>query len=77
MTSTHKSFPQVLLEAMAKGLSIVASNIHGVRTVVEHGTTGLLVDLKKTAFAAAFHRVIAENGLYKICHVARWSCSQI
>ena len=65
MTSTHESFPQVLLEAMAKGLPIVASNIHGVRTVVEHGTTGLLVDLKKTAFAAAFHRVITEHGLYQ------------
>jgi glycosyltransferase involved in cell wall biosynthesis len=69
MTSTHESFPQVLLEAMAKGLPIVAGNIHGVRTVVEHGTTGLLVDLKKTAFAAAFHRVITENGLYqKLSH---------
>ena len=65
MTSTHESFPQVLLEAMAKGLPIVASNIHGVRTVVEHGTTGLLVDVKKTAFAAAFHRLITENRLYQ------------
>jgi glycosyltransferase involved in cell wall biosynthesis len=65
MTSTHESFPQVLLEAMAKGMPIVASNIHGVRTVVEDGTTGLLVDLKEKAFADAFHRVMAENGLYE------------
>jgi glycosyltransferase involved in cell wall biosynthesis len=65
MTSTRESFGQVLLEAMTKALPIVASNIHGVRTVVEDGTTGLLVELKEKAFADAFHRLTAEKGLYQ------------
>lgn len=65
MTSTRESFPQVLLEAMAKGLPIVASNINGVRTVVEDGAAGLLVELKEKAFADAFHRLIIEKGLYQ------------
>lgn len=65
MTSTHESFPQVLLEAKAKGLPIIASNIHGVRTVVGDGTTGLLVDLEKKAFADAFQRLMTEDGLYQ------------
>lgn len=65
MTSTHESFGQVLLEAMAKGLPIVASNIRGVRTVVEDGSAGLLVELEETAFADAFHRIMTEDGLYQ------------
>ncbi len=65
MTSTNESFPQVLLEAMAKGLPVVAGDIHGVRTVVEDHVTGLLVDLRKEKFAEAFHRLLTEDGLYQ------------
>jgi len=66
MTSTHESFPQVLLEAMAKGLPVVASSIHGVRTVVQDGVTGLLVDRPdERSFASAFYRLISEPGLHR------------
>jgi glycosyltransferase involved in cell wall biosynthesis len=65
MTSTHESFPQVLLETMAKGLPVVASNIHGVRTVVQDGVTGLLVNLNEISLAGAFYRLITEPGLHR------------
>lgn len=64
MTSSSESFPQVLLETMAKGLPVVASDIHGVRTVVRDGVTGLLVNANEPGFACALHRLIAEPGLY-------------
>lgn len=38
----HESFGIVLLEAMASGKPVVASNIAGYRTIVEHGTHGFL-----------------------------------
>jgi glycosyltransferase involved in cell wall biosynthesis len=65
MTSSHESFPQVLLESMAKGLPVVASNINGVRTIVRDGVTGLLVNPDEKSFACAFYRLITEPGLHR------------
>ena len=39
-----EAFGMVLLEAMASGRPVVASNLPGVRSVVESGTDGLLVE---------------------------------
>lgn len=64
MTSTHESFPAVLVEAMAKALPIVASNIPGVRTIVLDEQNGLLCDLTPESFAAAFYRLVSEKRLY-------------
>ncbi len=65
LTSTREAFGQVLLEAMTKGLPAVASNIRCVRTIVLDGRTGLLADLAEQDFAAAFYRLITEDGLYE------------
>lgn len=46
MTSECEGAPNVLLEAMASGLPVVANNVGGVSEFVRHGHDGLLVEPK-------------------------------
>ena len=60
----QESFGVALVEAMAAGLPIVASDIPGYREVVTHGVHGLLVPPRDPeALAAALVRVLTEPGL--------------
>ena len=60
----QESFGIVLLEAMAAGLPVVASDIHGYKRVVQRNVTGLLVEPKDPdALAAAIERLICEPAL--------------
>jgi glycosyltransferase involved in cell wall biosynthesis len=43
LTSEHEGTPNVLLEAMATGLPVVATRVGGVPEIVQHGRTGFLV----------------------------------
>jgi phosphatidylinositol alpha-mannosyltransferase len=53
----------VLLEAMAAGKPVVASDIEGYRTVLAEGNAGLLVPPgDETALAVALTRLIADDG---------------
>ena len=59
-----ESFGIVLLEAMAAGAPVVASDIDGYRDVVTHGATGLLATPRSPdAVADAISRVLDEPGL--------------
>ena len=59
-----ESFGIVLLEAMAAGAPVVASDIDGYRDVVTHEETGLLTPSKQPdAIAAAITRLIDDPGL--------------
>src|SRR5207247_1441973 len=60
----QESFGIVLLEAMAAGLPVVASDIHGYKRVVQRNVTGLLVEPKDPdAIAGALERLLCEPSL--------------
>lgn len=59
-----ESFGLILLEAMAAGKPIVATNIDGFRSVVHSGREGILVDRKdKRQLAQALQQLIKDEGL--------------
>lgn len=60
----QESFGIVLLEAMAAGRAIVASDIHGYKKVVQRNVTGLLVEPKDpTALCNALARLVEDPAL--------------
>ncbi len=63
MTSLVDSFGIVLIEAMARGIPVIAPDIPGVRDVVIDGISGLLVEHTVESVRAAVLRVLFEPGL--------------
>jgi glycosyltransferase involved in cell wall biosynthesis len=58
--------PNVLLEALAAGLPVIAGDVPGSRDVVVHGKTGLLVDLEDSAsFVSALRNLLEDDVLYQ------------
>jgi glycosyltransferase involved in cell wall biosynthesis len=61
-SSPPESFGMVLVESMACGTPVIASNIPGVRTVVDHETDGLLVPAGDArALSLAIQRMLADD----------------
>ncbi|MBC8107155.1 MAG: glycosyltransferase [Anaerolineae bacterium] len=64
LPSVAEGFGLVLIEAMAAGVPVVATNVPGIRDVVRHEQTGLLVDPNDTmGLAFAVMRVIEDAPL--------------
>jgi D-inositol-3-phosphate glycosyltransferase len=62
--SRSESFGLVALEAAACGVPVVAANVGGLRTLVDHGRTGYLVDSRRPAdYAAAITRIVDDPAL--------------
>ena len=61
--SRSESFGLVALEAAACGTPVVAADVGGLRTLVDHGRTGFLVQRRDPAVYASFIEEILDNDL--------------
>jgi glycosyltransferase involved in cell wall biosynthesis len=61
LPSLNEGMPNVVLEAMACGLPVIASRVIGNATVVRHGETGFLFDLKEPTHAIEAMKNVLEN----------------
>jgi D-inositol-3-phosphate glycosyltransferase len=59
--SRSESFGLVALEAAASGIPVVASAVGGLRTLIDHGRTGFLVDSRDASIFAAHVRELLDN----------------
>lgn len=64
LVSKREGLPRSVMEGMAAGKPIVASNVRGNRDLVENGRTGFLVELGDVpGLAAAFEKLILDREL--------------
>lgn len=64
LTSLSEGLPNAILEYMAAGLPVVATDVGGVSELVENGVTGFLVqDRTPTAVAAPIIRLLTNDAL--------------
>ena len=61
LSSHYDNFPNVVLEAMAMKLPVIATNVGGVPSQIEHGITGFLVEPDKTEPMAQHIIELARN----------------
>jgi glycosyltransferase involved in cell wall biosynthesis len=64
LPSEAEGFGLVLIEAMAAGVAVVATDAPGIRDVVRDGETGILVPVgSPAALAEGIRRVLEDSGL--------------
>jgi glycosyltransferase involved in cell wall biosynthesis len=64
LSSRYEGFGNVLIEAMACGVPVVATSSPGTREIVRDGVNGLLVEVHQpAALASALERVLLDHAL--------------
>lgn len=64
LSSLQEGFPNVILEAMAAGLPVVATDVGGLSEIVKHGETGWLVPPKDIgALADAISHLLTHDAV--------------
>lgn len=63
LPSRWEGHPKALLEAMASRRPCVGTNVRGIRDVLSHRETGLLVEESPDALAGALREVLADRAL--------------
>ncbi len=64
LVSTWEGMPAAVMEAMARGVPVVGSDVNGIRDLIEDSVTGLLVACgDPTAIANALERLICDPDL--------------
>ncbi|HET6247914.1 MAG TPA: glycosyltransferase family 4 protein [Tepidisphaeraceae bacterium] len=65
LPSQAEGFGLVLIEAMAAGVPVVATNVPGIRDVLRHGENGLLVPVAAPAELAKGIELLLENSEFR------------
>jgi glycosyltransferase involved in cell wall biosynthesis len=74
LPSEAEGFGLVLIEAMAAGVPVVATDVPGIRDVVQNEITGLLVPVgSPEALANAIRRVLEDHVLAQRLAAAAWA----
>jgi glycosyltransferase involved in cell wall biosynthesis len=63
MPSVWEGHPKALLEAMACGLPVIGSNVHGIREVVRDGESGILCEPSSEGLRRAIESVLGDAEL--------------
>jgi glycosyltransferase involved in cell wall biosynthesis len=61
LPSYSEGMPNAVLEAMAAGRAVIASNVGGIPELVEDGESGLLVEPRQVGALAEAMRTLAQN----------------
>jgi glycosyltransferase involved in cell wall biosynthesis len=63
LASKFEAMPLSILEAMSVGLPVVSSRVGGVPEIVDHGATGLLIDVGDSVALASAMRALDSESL--------------
>lgn len=64
VTSRYETFGYVIVEAMENGLPVIANNIPGVRNIIKHNYSGILVANDVSSYAKAISELSKNSILY-------------